>query len=365
LSVGHAPIERFRITSFEFARDRVIGDAQIAVDTNWVGALELVDGDGVIGLGFFLSLFAPLAPHAALVDAFARAHWSALQGMCPEAALNRMTRVRGGKLRGSSIPQLDTAIDQALWDLVAKRAGQPLHRYLGAISGQGPRAYVSGLEFNLSDDDAHTFYRKAMTRGYSGVKAKLGHPDIGWDVERLALVRDAAGPDALLMIDANESWTVCETLRRVEAFAKAGHVLHWVEDPILRSDIAGLKMLKAALGPVMLNSGEYLGARGKLALIGDDACDIINLDGNISEGRHLAWVAAGRGMLLALGNSTMNVAAHLGGALPDVGYVEDAMLNTDQILAAPLKIEGGRFVLPDVPGHGLSLADDAVERFGA
>jgi L-alanine-DL-glutamate epimerase-like enolase superfamily enzyme len=359
------PIESYRIKTFAFPRDRVIGDAQIAVDTNWIGAIELIDGDGVAGLGFFLSLFAPLPPVRIVTAEIERGVWQELRGAPPEGMLRRIYRSRGGNLRASPIPQLATAIDQALWDLAAKRAGQPLHRYLGAESDLGPRAYVSGLEFNLADEAVHAFYRSAMARGYDGVKVKVGHADMGWDLARLDLVRDAVGPDPRLMIDANESWTVSDTLRRVEAYAKAGHELHWVEDPILRTDFAGLRELKAALGPVMLNAGEYLDARGKASLVQGSVCDIINLDGHMSEGLHIAWQAAASGTVLALGNSTMNVAAHLGAALPDIGYVEDAMLDTDRILEAPLKVEGGRFVLSSVPGHGLSLAEDAEERLGA
>lgn len=351
-----ATITQFVITTYAFARDRVIGDAQVRYDTNWIGALQLIDGDGLVGLGFFLSLAHPFPPQAHLEDVFARAYWPHLAGVAPEGAVHRILRLRGGNLNGSAISQIGMAVDQALWDLAARRAGLPLHRYLGASDDLGPRAYISGLEFHLSDADAHAFFKGAMQRGYAGAKAKLGHPDIGWDIARLDLVRDAIGPDADLIIDANESWTARETLQRVEAFAKAGHRLYWVEDPVLRSDIEGLRLLRDALGPVKLNAGEYLDARGKLGLINGGTCDVINLDGNISDGLHLSWAAAGSGVTLALGNSNMNVAAHLGAALPAIDYVEDAALNTDRILAVPMRVEHGRFVLSDTPGHGLELS---------
>ncbi|MBY0392290.1 MAG: mandelate racemase [Novosphingobium sp.] len=358
---SRSTLRRFIITTYAFPRDRVIGDAQVGYDTNWIGVLQLVDGDGIAGLGFFLSLAYPFPPQTHLEHVFARAYWPHLDGMTPESAVHRVQRPRGGNLNGSAISQIGMAVDQALWDLAARRAGLPLHRYLGATDDVGPRAYVSGLEFHLDDAVAHHFFKNAMQHGYAGAKAKLGHPDIGWDIARLDLVRDAIGPDADLMIDANESWTAAETLRRVEAFRKAGHELYWVEDPVLRSDLDGLKLLRGALGPVLLNAGEYLDARGKLELIAHSACDVINLDGNISDGLHLAWVAAGSGVCLALGNSNMNLAAHLGAALPAIDYVEDARLDTDRILMQPLRVEEGRFVLSDTPGHGLALSPEAAQ----
>jgi L-alanine-DL-glutamate epimerase-like enolase superfamily enzyme len=354
-------IADYKLATFEFPRDRVIGDAQVAYDTNWVGALELIDDDGTSGLGFFLSLQSPLPSGAWLSDSFGRTLWPQLKGVAAETAVHRVRRLRGGKLNGAAIPQIDTAIDQALWDLAAKRADLPLHRYLGAVSDVGPRAYFSGLEFHLSNNDTHALYRNAIQRGYSGVKIKLGHPDIGEDLARLDLVRDAIGPDPVMMIDANESWTVSETLRRVDTFQKAGHALHWVEDPILRTDVCGLKALRNALSPVMVNAGEYLNVHGKMGLITNSACDIINLDGNISDGLRLAWLAADSSTILALGNSTMNVAAHLGAALPSIDYVEDAALDTERILTRPMRVEDGRFVLSNVPGHGLTLSESCED----
>ena len=111
--------------------------SQIAVAMNWVGTVELIDDDGVTGLGFFLSLFTPLPPQASMSDDFKTTFWPRLQGVTPEGLLHRVARNRGGNHRAAPY-QLDTAVNQALWDLCAKRAGQPLHRYLGSTSDVGP-----------------------------------------------------------------------------------------------------------------------------------------------------------------------------------------------------------------------------------
>lgn len=67
----------------------------------------------------------------------------------------------------------DTAIDQALWDLAAKRAGLPLFRFLGGTDDR-PRAYGSGLEFHMAEADIRILYAAARADGYSAYKVKLG-----------------------------------------------------------------------------------------------------------------------------------------------------------------------------------------------
>ena len=352
----------FRFSVFAFPRDRRIGDCQVAIDTNWVGALELIDGDGLVGTGFCLSLSGPLPDASQLADYFSAGIWSELDGTPPETLVHRLTRPRGGNVR-MLLHDLDTALDQALWDLAAKRARLPLYRYLGGMVGR-VKAYASGLEFHLDDADVRSFYASARSVGYRAYKAKVGHPDVEWDIARLDLVRDTIGPDADLMIDANEAWTVAETRRRVRAYEAAGHRLYWVEDPILRSDFVGLAALRGTLGDARINAGEYLAADAKVAMIAADAADVVQLNSRIGDGLRMAWTAGLRGVPVALGNTNMNIGAHLAAALPEAGLAEDSRMNTTDILVEPLRVVDGCFVLPDVPGHGLALAADAVERFG-
>ena len=350
-------LARFEVRTFRFPRDRVIGDAFVSADTNHVAALTLWDAHGQSGLGFFDALFAPLPPRAWLAEHIAATLWPALEGRSPEGLLHRVTLPRAG--HGTAAPfGIADALDQALWDLAAKRAGQPLWRYLGGTSGEA-EAYASGLCFHLDDRAAHAFYAAARADGHRAYKLKLGHPDIARDLARLALVRDAVGPDAVLMADANEAWTVGETRRRVHAFARAGHVLHWIEDPIARADTAGLARLRGSLGDTLLNAGEYLAADARLALIVAGAIDVMPVHDNVTDALRIARAAAAHGLAVTVGNTTMNMGAHLAAALPHVDRVEDSRLNTSAILARPLAVTNGRFQLPDTPGHGLELAPDA------
>ena len=211
----------FKITRFEFPRNRRIGDSQVSVpDVNWVAAVELFDGNGQSGLGFISALFDPLPAGALLEDYFRHTLWPDLQSQLPEALLNRVTRPRGGNIR-EPLWDLAEGVELALWDLAAKRLELPLYRLLGGTCRR-QAAYGSGLCFHLTDQQTHDFYSAARAAGYRAYKVKVGHPDLDWDLRRLGLIAGAVGPDALLMVDANEAWSVREAALRLHAYEEGG-----------------------------------------------------------------------------------------------------------------------------------------------
>lgn len=352
-------LQGFKITRFEFPRDRHIGDSQVSVpDVNWVGTVELFDAAGASGLGFFCTLFEPLPPASFLTDYFQRVLWPGLAGQVPEALLNRVTRPRGGNIRAAQW-DLAEAVELALWDLAAKRVQLPLFRLLGGTRAR-QKAYASGLCFHFSDQQLHDFYAAARRDGYGAYKIKVGHPELSWDLRRLQVIVETVGPEARLMVDANEAWSESEAVRRLRAYAEAGFDIHWVEDPLLRFDFAGLRELRQHLGAVKVNAGEYLSADDRLALLAARAVDIMNINGQIGDGLRVGRACAAAGIPVSIGNTLMNVGAHLAAALPEVDMVEDSRLNWNAILERPYPIEQGEYVLPETPGHGLSVAAAAI-----
>lgn len=355
----NAGLHGFNITRFEFPRDRRIGDSQVLVpNTNWVGALELVAADGLSGLGFFGALFDPLPATNFLADYFERVLWPGLRNERPEALLNRVSRPRGGNIRSTQW-DLSDAVELALWDLAAKRLDLPLYRLLGGTRSR-QSAYASGLCFHLSDAQTQEFYSRARRDGYTAYKIKVGHPDLAWDLDRLRLIADAVGPQARLMVDANEAWAPHEAWRRLQAYAEAGFRIHWVEDPLLRHDFGGLRELRQHAGPAMVNSGEYLSPDERLQLLQARGIDIMNLNGGLADGLRVGRACAAAGVPVTIGNTLMNVGAHLGAALPEVDMVEDSRLDWNHILRRPIPVIDGHYVLSEAPGHALELSPDAV-----
>jgi len=246
----------------------------------------------------------------------------------------------------------------ALWDLAAKQAGLPLHQMLGSRRNR-VRAYASGLDFHLSDSEFEAFFAHADAIGYSAFKIKVGHPDFERDLSRLKLLAKSVRPGAQIMIDANEAWGAKEASVKLDAIRRAGYDLLWVEDPILRNDFEGLKLLREAAPWTLINSGEYLDAAGKRALMLAGGTDILNVHGQVTDVMRIGWLAAEIGIPVTLGNTFLEVGVHMACALPEVEWLEYSFQNFDHLVEQPMEIRDGWISAPDRPGHGLVLSETA------
>ena len=350
-------LSSFQITRFQFARDRVIGDSQIQVDEASIAAVELVDERGRSGLGFMQNLHRTLPAIEELNRVFADEVWPQIEGQPPAALIHRVVRPRGGNRAGPALP-FGEAVQIALWDLAAKQAGLPLHQFLGGRRDR-VRAYASGLDFHLNDDEFTEFFGYADSIGYSAFKIKVGHPDFARDLHRLELLTQTVRPGALIMIDANEAWGAKEALVKLTRIRDAGFSLTWVEDPIMRDDFAGLKMLCQDTTWTLINSGEYLDAVGKRQLMLAGGTDILNVHGPVTDVMRIGWLAAELGIPVSLGNTFLEVGVHAACALPEVEWLEYSFQNFDHLVEQPMEIRDGWIQAPDRPGHGLVLSEAA------
>jgi L-alanine-DL-glutamate epimerase-like enolase superfamily enzyme len=125
----------------------------------------------------------------------------------------------------ADVPQALAAVDLALWDRAAQRAGRPVAALLAddALDEVAVNATVAAQDRATAAADA----AGAATAGFGCVKLKLG---IGDDAGRVAAVRAALGPGIELRVDANGAWTVDEAVRTIQALAPAG--LELVEEPV-------------------------------------------------------------------------------------------------------------------------------------
>lgn len=123
------------------------------------------------------------------------------------------------------LPQALAAVDIALWDRAARRAGLPV----AALLSDSALPAVTVNTMIGAEDRAGAAARAAAARaaGFACVKLKVG---VGDDAGRVAAVRAALGPDVALRLDANGAWTVPEAVRAIGALAPAG--LEIVEEPV-------------------------------------------------------------------------------------------------------------------------------------
>lgn len=90
---------------------------------------------------------------------------------------------------------------------------------------------------------------------------------------------------------------------------------------------------------------------------------MINIHGDISGALKTGWLCAEHGLPISLGNTPMELGAHIASALPEVLYTEHSLLNMDRIVEQPLHISQGHIMLTEKPGHGFSLSEAAVQEF--
>src|SRR5437763_5709102 len=132
------------------------------------------------------------------------------------------------------------AIDVALWDLAARRAGVPLYILLGGAQDR-VRLYNTHVGWlNRDLDEMVALSREAVERdGFTALKLKVGKSDPAEDCERVAKVREAVGRSTTLMVDANQSWTIEQAIVRIRQLARYG--LYWIEERLDATALAGVE----------------------------------------------------------------------------------------------------------------------------
>ena len=242
-----------------------------------VAALELIDEGGQVGLGFAQSLFQPLPAHAEIVRVFDGRGLAGSAGQSPLALVHRVDRPRGGNQRAFTLP-----FEEALQVALVGPRGQAGGPAAASISGQhaqpGARLCVRA-GFPPNDDDSGHSSRTPMRLATAPSRSRSGTPTSSATCHRLELLTKTVRPGAQFMIDANEAWGAKEALVKLEAIRKAGFDLLWVEDPILRDDFEGLRLLRKQHPWTLINSGEYLDAAGKRQLMLAGATDMLNVHG--------------------------------------------------------------------------------------
>ena len=362
--MGTALTDRPVITDYKLHRARLelappIGDSQVEFTVHWLTVLELIAEGGLIGVGFDLQQGKPTPALAELESQFQYNMWPALRGANPFTEALRITRPRGGNVGAATLP---LAVETATWDLVGKTVNLPLYRLLGGTDPEVP-AYGSTLDFHLTDDEFRTRLGDFKNMGFRGIKIKVGHPDVDWDLKRMAIAREIMGRDVDLMIDANEAWSPKEAIRRSQVYKDEGFQLFWIEDPITREDYSGYAQLRGAIPFTRINTGEYLGFSGKRRLLEVGGVDVLNIHGSIGMSRAAAHLAGDFGIPVAMGNTIMEIGVHLAASLPEVLYLEFSDLAWNKLAKDPIEFADGKATAPDRPGHGIELDRDALAEY--
>jgi len=110
--------------------------------------------------------------------------------------------------------------------------------------------------FQYEDSQVNELAREAIGRGFRAFKLKVGSRDQQRDLRRASMLRELAGPDALLMLDANQQWTLPAALRACQALRVVSP--YFIEEPIHPDDIQAHRILAEAIAPIPVALGEHV-----------------------------------------------------------------------------------------------------------
>ena len=351
-------ITGYRTETYSFRLDRAVGDCNYpgGVDGMGGGFLWIETDEGITGV----------APMAGDVEPLFRL----IEGQDPREVIGLWRRMvdevhkSGLALAAGAV----SAIDIALWDLKAKIAGEPLWRTFGAVEGRA-RAYASGIDYNLGDEELFAFYDGMAERGVDGGKLKIGL-DQEADIRRIGIMHEAlskASNRPHLCIDVNEYWSPKQTIRYMAEIEKH-HDITWIEEPARRWDHEGLRLVSQQVKAAVA-TGENLRTIGEFyPLVQHQAVDILSISAvqaGFTGCRQIAHLGHAHELPVSMMNCQANFMAHLAAALPNHVSMEVVEPGREHCIRFDSHIEDGFIVLGNAPGLGIEVDEDKLAQLQA
>jgi L-alanine-DL-glutamate epimerase-like enolase superfamily enzyme len=253
------------------------------------------------------------------------------------------------------------AIDTALWDLKARRAGEPLWKAAGGAQRKVPVYTTEGGWLHHPVAQLVDEAQAARAQGFRGAKIKVGRPSIAEDVARLSRVREAVGDDFALMVDANQAFTVAEARRRAHAYE--GLALAWLEEPLPAEDLAGhVELAAAASMPIAVGESLYHPSHFR-EYLERRACSVVQVDcariGGITPWLKVAHLAEAFNAPVCP-HFLMELHVSLTAAVPNGAWVE-YIPQLDSITTSRITLDDGYAVPPETPGLGIEWDFERIE----
>lgn len=344
--------------------------------------VEVQTDEGITGWGESVCHGAqPGQVAAAYIDSFIRPRLIGRDPFDVEVLWEEMfhgTRPFGG---GGAVNAI-SGVDVALWDIIGRAVGKPIHQLIGGAFRTEVMPYATSFYRIKGKSYPQAYVEEAkelLAQGFRGFKLKIGF-GIQKDAEYIYALREAVGPDAFVAVDANCAYDVPiarQLLRETEA-AK----LHFLEEPLKTDDIEGYKMLRN-LTRTSLACGENLFSKYDFRRwIVEGAVDILQPDicsaGGITECKKIAAIAQAYGTRVVphVWGTGIGLATALQflASLPSnslSGYVQEPMLEfdrsphpfRDELINGAIRLEDGVVRVPMRPGIGVDVNIDAVKEY--
>jgi L-alanine-DL-glutamate epimerase-like enolase superfamily enzyme len=333
--------------------------------------LEVHTDEGLVGLGE-----AAAYPSAGIVLAVLDSLRPLVLGADPvqiERLVRRIELVGTWHHVKATSPAI-AAVEMACWDILGKVCGQPLVNLLGG-------RFHDRVEFFYyvardKPDEVAAEGKRAVDAGFSTCYLKVGSDDPRRDVERVAALRDGAGPAMALRVDANEAWSAGAAVRMIAELAR--YDLEFVEQPVSGRNLAEMAYVRSRMDvPLLANEAGWT-RYDQLAVIQAGAADALSvdnqMDGGLANLKRSAGLAEAAGLPVvkhSLGELGVALAAavHAIAATPNFRYANQgygALLADDVTIGFGGGIESyveGRLEPSAGPGLGVRLDEDKVAKY--
>jgi L-fuconate dehydratase len=262
--------------------------------------------------------------------------------------------------------------EEALTLLREREVGMPAR--VAQLERDGYPAYTTSVGwFGYSDAKIERLAQEALAEGWTHFKLKVGG-EAAEDLRRARLVREKIGPQAKLMMDANQKWDVDEAVRRTRQLAEVG--MWWMEEPTSPDDILGHARIRRETG-VRIATGEHCQNRVMFKqLLQAQAIDVCQIDSC-----RLAGVNENLAVILMAAKFGVPVCPHAGGVglcemvqhLSAFDFLRASTTLQDRVtefvdhlhehFVDPVRIRRGRYQLPQQPGYSTEIKSETIEQY--
>jgi D-galactarolactone cycloisomerase len=348
--------------------------------------LEIVTDDGLVGWGeAFAQGLEPPEIAATVIEHALRPLVVGCDPLDTEVLWHRMYHMTRDYGRKGSVIAAISAVDIALWDVVGKFHGQPIHKLLGGAFRSRVQPYATGFYRISGQGEAARLADEALRHfdaGFALMKVKLGY-GVEDDIACMQAIGKAIqGKPIRLMIDTNHAYGRAEALRLGRALAEFD--LRWYEEPVAPEDLQGYVEMRQKL-PMPIAGGEnehtLFGFRELLAAgCVDIAQPDIGSCGGITAARHIVALAQAHGVQVnphVWGSAIAQAASlQLIAAVPVAHhslFAQEPVLEYDrsshpfrqQLITRPLGLVDGWVHVPDGPGLGVEVDRSVLEKYRA
>lgn len=289
--------------------------------------------------------------------------------------------------RGSVIMSAISAIDIALWDIKGKALGVPVYELLGGKTREKVRVYASVMVKENNLQKLVDGYRKLQDDGFNAAKIFVngpirsennGHDEfysgrIEDELEKVRAIREAVGPHFDFVLEAHRGMTKPEAIAFGNEVAKYRPMV--LEDPMTPDNIDSMAEIAQKI-PVPIATGErFTNLREFEMLMRRDAAQYIRPDvcavGGITTAKKICAAAEANDVLVIphnpLGPVSTAACLQICASIPNLGIQElpGFCLNgsEDAMVREPLKFKDGFMIIPEAPGIGVELSENAAELF--